>query len=73
MSELIRDFFHTEWNAMTTTDWTGLAIVIVLFFLMLGLYVWVFAPSNRDKLEQYRDFVVRDEEMDREVEHGHSK
>ena len=58
---------------MTTTDWTGLAIVIVLFFLMLGLYVWVFAPSNRDKLEQYRDFVVRDEEMDREVEHGHSK
>ena len=73
MSELIRDFFHTEWNAMTTTGWTGLAIVIVLFFLMLGLYVWVFAPSNRDKLEQYRDFVVRDEEMDREVEHGHSK
>ena len=66
----IMDFFHTDWQAMTRADWTGLITVLVLTVLMVALYFWVFKPGNRDKFEQYRDFVVRDEQEEREVNHG---
>lgn len=68
------EFFATDWDAMTRADWTGLIIVLVLTVLMIGLYVWVFKPGNRDRFEQYRDFVNHDDKhMDREVGHGHTK
>ncbi len=77
MSEAIRDFFHTDWESMTHVDWTGLIIVLVLTVLMIGLYVWVFRPSNRDKFEQYRDFVNQDldekEDIRKEVGHGETR
>jgi len=69
----LRDFFSTDWDAMTRADWTGLIIVLVLTVLMIGLYVWVFKPGNRDRFEQYRDFVNDDKDMNREVGHGHTK
>jgi len=68
------DYFTTDWSAMTQADWSGLVIVLILTALMIGLYVWVFKPSNRDKFEQYRDFVNDDNEDDkREVGHGQTK
>jgi len=77
VSESIRDFFSTDWGSMTHVDWTGLAIVLLLTALMIGLYVWTFRPSNRDKFEQHRDFVNQDkdieEEIRREVEHGKAR
>ncbi|MDQ6986861.1 MAG: CcoQ/FixQ family Cbb3-type cytochrome c oxidase assembly chaperone [Mariprofundaceae bacterium] len=78
MSEILRDFFHTDWQAMTHVDWTGLLIVLVLAALMIGLYIWIFRPSNKDKFEQYRDFVNEDinedkEHTKREVEHGQTR
>jgi len=75
----IHEFFSTDWEAMTHADWTGLIIVLVLTVLMIGLYVWVFKPANRDHFEQYRDFVNDDsidknsEDMKREVGHGQTK
>ncbi|PJC69988.1 MAG: CcoQ/FixQ family Cbb3-type cytochrome c oxidase assembly chaperone, partial [Zetaproteobacteria bacterium CG_4_8_14_3_um_filter_59_5] len=58
---------------MTRADWTGLVIVLILTVLMAGLYIWVFKPGNRDKFEQYRDFVNDEKEMDREVGHGQTR
>jgi len=75
----LSEFFSTDWEAMTHADWTGLIIVLVLTVLMIGLYVWVFKPANRDRFEQYRDFVNDDlmdnnsEEMKREVGHGQTR
>jgi len=73
----LRDYFSTDWNAMTHADWSGLIIVLVLTVLMAGLYFWVFNPKNRDKFEQHRDFVNEDhehnEDTHREVEHGQAK
>ncbi|MDQ6999862.1 MAG: CcoQ/FixQ family Cbb3-type cytochrome c oxidase assembly chaperone [Mariprofundus sp.] len=75
----IYEFFSTDWEAMTHADWAGLIIVLVLTVLMIGLYVWVFKPANRDHFEQYRDFVNDDsidknsEDMKREVGHGQTK
>lgn len=62
---------------MTHADWSGLIIVLVLTALMIGLYIWIFNPKNRDKFEKHRDFVNEDnehnEDRDREVEHGQGK
>jgi len=75
----IYEFFATDWEAMTHADWTGLIIVLTLAALMVALYVWVFKPANRDRFEQYRDFVNDDvmennsEDMKREVGHGQTK
>lgn len=73
MNSLI-EFFSTDWEAMTHNDWTGLIIVSVLTVLMIGLYTWVFKPSNRDHFEQHRDFVISNhKEIDREVGHGQTR
>ncbi|EAU53380.1 CcoQ/FixQ family Cbb3-type cytochrome c oxidase assembly chaperone [Mariprofundus ferrooxydans] len=72
MNKLL-EYFETDWEAMTRADWTGLIIVLVLTLLMVALYVWIFKPSNRDKFEQYRDFVNSDEDVKREVGHGQTK
>jgi len=75
----LREFFATDWDAMTHADWSGLIIVTVLSVLMAGLYFWIFKPSNRDHFEQHRDFVNDDsahehnEEMNREAAHGQKK
>jgi len=73
----IIDFFRTDWNAMTHADWSGLIIVLILTALMVGLYIWIFNPKNRDKFEQHRDFVNEDhehnEDTHREVGHGQAK
>jgi len=59
----LREFFATDWEAMTHADWSGLIIVVVLTVLMIGLYSWIFKPSNRDHFEQHRDFVNEDAEL----------
>ncbi len=39
---------------MTTSDWTGLIVTIITFILMVIVYVHVFRPSNREKIEAKR-------------------
>ncbi|MDQ6964679.1 MAG: CcoQ/FixQ family Cbb3-type cytochrome c oxidase assembly chaperone [Mariprofundales bacterium] len=70
----IQEFFSSDWEAMTRTDWTGLIIVLVLTLLMTALYSWVFRPRNRDNFEQYRDFVNHtDDNWAEEANHGQTK
>ena len=57
----LNDYFHTDWEAMTATDWVGTILTVVIFLLMLGLYVYVLRPKNRDKLEKNR-FIPLDED-----------
>jgi len=58
---MISDYFHSDWAAMTSTDWWGLFVTIAIFFCMVGLYYWVFKPSSKAKLEQHCDFVLRED------------
>ena len=59
---------------MTTTDWTGLTILLVIAGLMIAAYFTILKPANRDKFEQHRDFVNHEDDMelDREDKHGHA-
>jgi cytochrome c oxidase cbb3-type subunit 4 len=73
VSEMIKNYFDTDWAALTRADWAGLVIVLLLTIVMIGLYVWVFKPGNRNKFEQYRDFVNKDDEMSGEAGHGQAQ
>lgn len=66
MPERIKDYFHTDWTAMSFHDWLGLGITIVVFFVMIALYVYIFHPSNKEKLEAHRQIPLDDDVLTRE-------
>jgi len=63
MMNTIKEYFHTDWAAMTFHDWLGLGITIAVFFIMIALYVYVFKPSNKEKLEAQRFIPLNDDEL----------
>jgi len=71
----VNKILSTDWSAMTSTDWTGLIILLVIAGLMATAYFLILKPANRDKFEQHRDFVNHEDDMelDREVKHEHAK
>jgi cbb3-type cytochrome oxidase subunit 3 len=73
VSEILKSYFQTDWESMTNADWAGLVIVLLLSAVMVALYIWVFKPGNRDKFEQYRDFVNKDDETSGEAGHGQAQ
>ena len=50
----LKEYFHTDWGAMTAIDWVGMILTIVIFLLMIAAYFLVFRPKNREKLESNR-------------------
>ena len=58
------DYFETDWQAMTTNDWIGTILTVVVFLLMLVAYFQVFRPQNRERLEA-RKYIPFDEDDDR--------
>ena len=59
----LKDYFHTDWAAMTLHDWLGLGITLVVFFVMIGLYVYIFHPSNKERLEAQRNIPLDDDRL----------
>ena len=58
--DTIKEYFHTNWSAMTLHDWVGLTITIVVFIAMIALYVYVLHPANKQKLEAHRHIPMDD-------------
>jgi cytochrome c oxidase cbb3-type subunit 4 len=50
----LKEYFHTDWGAMTASDWIGTILTVVIFVLMIVAYFQVFRPKNREKLEAKR-------------------
>ncbi|MBT8421354.1 MAG: cbb3-type cytochrome c oxidase subunit 3 [Gammaproteobacteria bacterium] len=63
----LEEYFYTDWGAMTAADWIGMITTVVAFLLMVGLYVYVLRPKNREKLEAHRHIPVSE---DRKIEFG---
>jgi len=59
----LQEYFQTDWEAMTTTDWVGTILTVVVFLLMVGLYVYVLRPKSRERLESYKHIPVDDDEQ----------
>ena len=62
MTDFFHSLFNTDWAAFSARNWVGIIIVVVIFFIMVGVYFYVFLPKNRDRLESYRDLALRDED-----------
>lgn len=60
MSKL-QSYFETNWSAMTANDWIGTILTVIIFLLMLGMYIWVLRPKNKDKLEAHRNLPLDDD------------
>lgn len=67
------EYFHTDWEAMTTADWVGTILTVVIFLLMVGLYLYVLRPKNRDRFESYKHIPMDDEQPISGDEHGGKK
>ena len=59
----LKQYFQTDWSAMTLHDWLGLGITIVVFLFMIALYVYVLHPSNKQKLESYRHIPLDEDDF----------
>lgn len=64
--ESVKDYFRTNWSEMTPHDWVGLVITIVVFIAMIVLYVYVFHPANKEKLEAHRNIPMDDDKPTQE-------
>lgn len=62
----LKEYFHTDWSAMTLHDWLGLFITLVVFAVMLALYVYVFHPANKQRLEAQRRIPLDDDGLPEE-------
>jgi cytochrome c oxidase cbb3-type subunit IV len=60
----LKEYFHTDWEAMTTNDWIGLTMTVVAFILMVIVYFYALRPKNRDKLEKNRFIPLDDDATD---------
>lgn len=58
---------------MTANDWVGTILTVVVFLLMVGLYVYVLRPKNRDSLESHKHIPMDDEQSDNGDNHGGKK
>jgi cytochrome c oxidase cbb3-type subunit 4 len=58
------DYFHTEWAAMTATDWVGTILTVVIFVGMVVAYFQVFRPKNRDALEARKHIPFDEDHAD---------
>ncbi|NOZ53590.1 MAG: cbb3-type cytochrome c oxidase subunit 3 [Gammaproteobacteria bacterium] len=64
----IKQYFYTDWNAMTWHDWVGLIITVVVFFAMVAVFIYVFHPSNKNKLEAKRFIPMNEDRVPTEDE-----
>jgi cytochrome c oxidase cbb3-type subunit IV len=60
----LKEYFQTDWEAMTTNDWIGLSMTVVTFLLMIIVYFYALRPKNRDKLEKNRFIPMDDDATD---------
>ena len=51
---IVSNYFHTDWAAMTLHDWIGTIITVTVFLLMVGVYAYVLNPKNKNELEAQR-------------------
>ena len=62
----LKEYFQTDWAAMTLSDWIGLIVTVGITLLMIWAYVYVFHPKNKEKLESQRHLIDDEDANDAE-------
>lgn len=58
----IDSYFHTDWAALTTQDWVGLLLTVVIFIALAVTFFYALRPKNAKMLEDQRMTPLRDDE-----------
>jgi len=66
----LKEYFSTDWAAMTATDWVGTILTVVIFILMVIAYVYAYRPANKETLEQRKYLLDDDEQLERGEKNG---
>jgi cytochrome c oxidase cbb3-type subunit 4 len=66
----LKEYFHTDWAAMTANDWIGTILTVVIFVAMVVAYFQVFRPKNREKLESKRFILFEEDKEESGERHG---
>jgi cytochrome c oxidase cbb3-type subunit 4 len=61
VNEILDQYFHTDWAAMTVSDWMGLVMTFITFFMMIALYWYVFNPAHKETMEAKRHIPTEDD------------
>ncbi len=61
----VKEFFHTDFSAMTIPDYVGLAMTIIIFLAMVVAYIYAFHPKNKERFNSYRDIPLDDEQFEK--------
>lgn len=58
---VLEEYLNTDWSSMTTQDWVGLIITVVVFFGMLITFALALRPSKRKEMEEQKYKILNDD------------
>jgi cbb3-type cytochrome oxidase subunit 3 len=58
---VLEEYLNTDWASMTTQDWVGLIITVVVFFGMLITFALALRPSKRKEMEEQKYKILDDD------------
>lgn len=58
---VLEEYLNTDWSSMTTQDWVGLIITVVVFFGMLITFALALRPSKRKEMEEQKYKILDDD------------
>lgn len=64
MTKLL-DYFQTDFGTMTTSDWVGLTMTVIVFLSMMAAYIYVLHPKNAKRLNSYGEIPLNDDLLNR--------
>lgn len=57
----MEEYLSTDWASMTTQDWAGLIITVLVFFGMLITFALALRPSKRKEMEEQKYKILNDD------------
>jgi len=58
---ILEQYLSTDWASMTTQDWAGLIVTVLVFLGMLITFALALRPSKRKELEEQKYKILNDE------------
>lgn len=58
---VIEEYLSTDWAFLTTQDWAGLIVTVLVFFGMLITFSLALRPSKRKEMEEQKYKILNDD------------
>ena len=58
----LESYFTTDWASLTTQDWAGLIITVLVFLGMLITFALALRPSKRKEMEEQKYKILNDDD-----------